>query len=347
MRFLSKAGFVSLMAAFVMCATPCMSEAVQLTYASNGPENTIRGVAEKIFLDELVIQSKGKIKVTPFWSSTLLSASESLKGVQDGVVDMAFMNPDFFPKALPFWCALALPVYGPTKGAELNALYAELYEKIPAFKQEFTKFKQFPVYFFWSDSTSFTSRKPLNSVEQLKGVKARSASRWMLEHLNALGATPVSVSWGDCYMALQTGTIETVVTSVESQHRGKLYEVGPYLWVWEKMWMGTPLLITMNEKKFKKLDKELQDAIIRAGKVASEKFAQKFDNDMKDEIEAMAKAGAKVTYADDTAYAAWQSLPTCEGNIQTWLKEAKEDGVTDADKIFAEIRSIVEKYVKK
>jgi len=53
MRFFKKSHIVSLMAALALCAVPCMSKAaITLTYASNGPEQSIRGYAEKLFLDE-------------------------------------------------------------------------------------------------------------------------------------------------------------------------------------------------------------------------------------------------------------------------------------------------------
>lgn len=347
MRFFKKSHIVSLVAALALCAVPCMSKAaITLTYASNGPEQSIRGYAEKLFLDEIEAQTNGKIKVTAFWSNTLVSGNELLKGIADGIVDMGFINSNFFPKAMPYSNAITLNEFGPTTGAELVALYQELYDKIPALREEYAKHKQRPVYFFATDCNAFASNKPIDDLSQLKGMKARASSRWKLADFKAMGATPVSVAWSECYMALQSGTVETILTSVESHHRGKLYEVGPYLWIWEKMWLGTPYVISINEKKFKKLDKELQDAIIRAGKIASEKFAKKFDADVKKEIADMEKAGAKVVYATDKDYDAWRKLPSLQGNADTWMKEAKALKLKDPEKVFEEIRTIVEKYTK-
>lgn len=347
MGLFNKATWISFFAMLTLCAVPCMPKAaVTLTYASNGPEQSVRGYAEKLFLDEIEKQSNGKIKVTAFWSNTLVSGPETLKGIQDGVVDMGFINANFYPKAMPFGNAIALNVFGPTAGEDVVALYQELYEKVPALGKEFVKFKQIPVYFFATDSNSFASSRPLDDLSQLKGMKARASSRWKLADFNAMGATPVSVPWSECYMALQAGTVETILTSVESHHRGKLYEVGPYLWVWDKMWLATPYIISINQKKFQRLDKDLQDAIIRAGKIASEKFAKKYNADMKNEIADMEKAGAKVTYATEKDYEAWQKLPTCESNIRTWLAEADKAGLPDAENTLKQIRAIVEKYLK-
>ena len=68
-----KAGILALAAAAILC--PAWAQAaVTLTYASNGPEQSVRGYAEKLFLDEIEKQSNGQIKVTPFWSCLLYTS---------------------------------------------------------------------------------------------------------------------------------------------------------------------------------------------------------------------------------------------------------------------------------
>lgn len=316
--------------------------AITLTYASNGPEQSIRGEAEKLFLDEIERQSNGKIKISAFWSNTLVSAPEALKAVQDGVVDMAFINPFFYPKALPFWNAIPLNSFGPTKGEEIISLYNELYDKIPELSDDLKKNKQFAPFIFASDCYSFVSTKKINNISQLKGLKSRASSRWKLADFNAMKSTPVSIPWSECYMSLQTKTIDTVCTSLESNHRGKLYEVAPYLWVWDKMWGGMPYLITININKFNKLDKELQDAIIKAGKIANQKFAQKYDSDIEYELKDMEKKGVIITYATEQDYRDWANLPSTKENFNTWLKEAKTSNLPNAEQVITNIKMIVE-----
>ncbi len=316
-----------------------------LTYASNGPEQSVRGYDEKLFLDEIEKQSQGRIKVQAFWANTLVTGNEILKAVSDGVADMGFINANFYPKAMPYCNAIALNAFGPTTGEKTVALYHELFEKIPALTEEFKRHRQLPVYFFATDCNSFTSGKELHSLAQLKGMKARASSRWKLADFKALGATPVSIPWSECYMALQTGTVETIVTSVESQYRGRLYEVAPHLWVWDKMWLGIPYIISINQKKFNKLSREDQEAILRAGRVASEKFAKKFDTVTAGEIADMEKAGVKVLHATDKDYAEWQALPSIEENFRVWLDEAQKAGLKDAEQNLNKIREIVNSYL--
>ncbi len=335
----------SLAAAFVLSGAA--NAATTLTYATNGPENSVRGRAEKLFLDEIEKQTQGRIKIQAFWSNTLVSGNELLKACSDGIADMVYINANFFPKAMPYGNTFMLVPFGPQKGEDVVACYQEAYETIPALKDEYARHNMIPVFFFATDNNSFTSRKPIASLEELKGQKCRASSRWALSAFKSMGATAVSVPWADCYMALQSGTVDTILTSVESQHRGRLYEVGPYLWVWDKMWLGTPYIISINAKKFKKLSKEDQEAIIRAGKIASEAFAKTFNADTLAEIEDMAKKGTTVTHATDKDYADWMALPAIEENVKTWLAEAQAAGLKDAEANFNAIRDLINKYAAK
>ena len=72
----------------------------QFTFATNAPENTLRGVAEKQFIEEVEKLSNGSIKITSYWAETLVTGKEILKSVQDGVVDFGFVNVNYFPKRL-------------------------------------------------------------------------------------------------------------------------------------------------------------------------------------------------------------------------------------------------------
>ncbi len=339
---------LTLLAALLMLVSFDVYAVTTLTYASNGPEHSVRGAAEKLFLDEIEKQSKGQIKVHAFWANTLMSGNELLKGCADGVADMVFMNSNFYPKALPHNSALGVNEFGPSKGRTLVTMFKDLFLNVPELIEDFKKHNQFPVYFYATDCNAFISNRQIKDVEGLKGMKLRASSRWKLADFKDLGATPVSVPWADCYMALQSGTVDSIMTSVESIHRGRLYEVGEHLWVWDKMSFPIPYLITMNIKKFNKLSEEEQAAILRAGEIASQKFAERFDAALAGEIEEIKNAGCKVSYATEADYIAWGKLPSASGgNMKTWADEARVLGIAEPEKVAAKISEIFRSYYSK
>ena len=73
---------------------------ITLTYATNTAPTGLRGVAEKMFVDEIEKQTNGEVKVRAFWGESLLKGKEILKGVQDGVADMGHVNINYYPKRL-------------------------------------------------------------------------------------------------------------------------------------------------------------------------------------------------------------------------------------------------------
>ncbi|MBG0776743.1 MAG: TRAP transporter substrate-binding protein DctP [Desulfovibrionaceae bacterium] len=319
----------------------------QLTFATNCPENTMRGEAEKQFLEELEKLSNGKIKVTAYWADTLVKGKEILKSVQDGVVDLGFINVNYYPKRLLLNGATGLLEEGPTKYENMIGVYRKIYDTVPELTQEFLKYNQRPVYIYSALPYSFSTKEPLTSFDQLKGMKARSSGRWKLADLSAIGAVPTSVAFSECYMALQTGTIDTVLTNVDAQSRAKLYEVAPNIMVIKQMWLALPFMITMNEKKFQALPDDLKAAVRQANVNAVKRFTEYYPKSLEAEIKGMEAKGVKFTYATAADMKKWMSLPTIKGNEATWVKEVTEAGAPNAQKILDAIIAIDNEFLAK
>ncbi len=319
----------------------------QFTFATNAPENTMRGVAEKQFIEEVEKLSNGSIKITSYWAETLVTGKEILKSVQDGVVDLGFVNVNYFPKRLLLNGATGLLEQGPTKYENMIGVYNTIYETIPELTKEFKKYDQRPVYIYTALPYSFSAKKPLASIDDLKGMKARSSSRWKLADLAALGAVPTSVAFSETYMALQTGTIDTVLTNVDAQSRAKLYEVAPYIMVTKELWLAIPFMITMNEKKYQSLPDNLKAVIQQANENAVARFSEYYPQSLDNEIKGMEAKGVKFTYASKEDIKKWVELPTNETNRQVWIKEVTEMGAANAKEILKKVIEINDTYLAK
>lgn len=317
------------------------------TFATNCPENTMRGVAEKQFLEELETLSEGRIKIVSYWAQSLVKGKEILKSVQDGVVDLGFININYYPKRLLLNGATGLLEQGPTKYENMIGVYQDIYSQVPELTAEFKKYNQRPVYIYSALPYSFSTKKPLGDFDNLNGLKARSSSRWKLADLGAIGAVPTSVAFSECYMALQTGTIDTVLTNVDAQGRAKLYEVAPNITVIKEMWLALPFMITMNEKKFQKLPEDLQEVFEQARENAVKKFTAYYPESLSDEIKKMEDKGAKISYASAADMAKWVALPTNKTNQETWVKEVTEMGAQDPESILESVFAINSAYVNK
>jgi TRAP-type C4-dicarboxylate transport system substrate-binding protein len=343
-RILTCLTFVALVFTVIGAA---QAKTYQFTFATNCPENTMRGVAEKQFLEELETLSNGRIKIMSYWAQSLVKGKEILKSVQDGVVDLGFINVNYYPKRLLLNGATGLLEQGPTEYENMIGVYTSIYDSVPELTEEFLKYKQRPVYIYSALPYSFCTKEPLTSFDGLKGMKARSSSRWKLADLGALGAVPTSVAFSECYMALQTGTIDTVMTNVDAQSRAKLYEVAPNIMVAKELWLALPFMITMNEKKYQALPDDLKDVVRQARENAVKRFTEYYPRTLEAEIKGMEAKGVHFTYASAEDIEKWVSLPTNKSNQETWLKEVAEMGATNADRILTRIIAINEEYLAK
>ncbi len=121
----------------------------------------------------------------------------------------------------------------------------------------------------------------------LKGAKFRAAGPTFAAMWQAAGASIVSPPSNEIYNAFQTGVVSATDTSLGTFASMRLYEVTKCLTAPgnNALWfMYEPVL--MSKKSFDKLNKQQQDAIIKAGKDAQAYYEKKADEVNEEAIKA-------------------------------------------------------------
>ncbi len=127
----------------------------------------------------------------------------------------------------------------------------------------------------WLAGAVGSKDKCIRTPADMKGLKIRSAGATFAAMWQAAGASIVSIPSNEVYNALQTGVAEATDTSTGSFVSFRLYEqlkcvTAPgenALW-----FMYEPVL--MSKKSFDKLNKQQQDAILKAGKRSEAYFSK-------------------------------------------------------------------------
>jgi len=108
-----------------------------------------------------------------------------------------------------------------------------------------------------------TSNRPINSLDDVKGLKIRlpPVKAWtkVWEHL---GALPVTVAFGEVYMALKTGAVEAQENPPETILNYKFYEAQKYLVATEHIYSAARIQLSM--KWWNTLAKADQDILTKA-----------------------------------------------------------------------------------
>ncbi len=312
---------------FLFTVASVNAKQITLTLADSTAPVGLRGNGVKILVEEIEKHTNGNVKVKVHWGGSLLKAKEILRGIQDGIVDIGYINSNYYPKQMRAFGAFALFPQGPKKFSNMSWFYAKSFNEIPALKAELDALKIHPIHTNTVLPVSVVSTKPFTKFEDFKGKKIRAASRWWLGQLKGAGAIPVSVPWGDCYMALQTGAIDGVYTNRDGEHRTKLDEVAKNIFTMKEMWIGVPFIYAINADKWNSLPKEIQTQLTAAGKSAAVRFEKLYNDEWAKTEAAQKEMGAIITAASPADIEKWVNMPAIKELKEEWVKEANEAGI--------------------
>ena len=147
------------------------------------------------------------------------------------------------------------------------------------------------------------NEKPVTTPADLEGLKIRTPrSTWRIKMFESWGANPTPMSFGEVFVALQTGVIDGQENPYTNIWGAKLNEVQKYLSITGHVY--SPAYPTVSATNFAKLDAEVQ-AVLRdtAAEMADWARAEgdKADGTLKDKL---AEAGMAVNTADRAAFVA-------------------------------------------
>jgi TRAP-type C4-dicarboxylate transport system substrate-binding protein len=78
------------------------------------------------------------------------------------------------------------------------------------------------------------SRRPVQNIEDIRGLKFRvMTNQLFVDNMNAMGAHPVPMDWGEVYNALQLKTIDGQENAEDVIYSSRLYEVQKYMTIWD------------------------------------------------------------------------------------------------------------------
>src|SRR5512139_1684783 len=132
--------------------------------------------------------------------------------------------------------------------------------------------------------------KPVRNLAEMKGLKVRvqGAPIWS-KTFSAIGMSPTVIAYTEVYNAIQNNVISAGENEAAGVEAMKFYEVAPQLSMTQHAITIRP--ICFSGKTFAKLPKDLQDAILKAGKEAGAYGRQVESSEDTAKLDALEKAG--------------------------------------------------------
>ena len=226
-------------AAISICAISAKA-ADELVISSATPPQHIQTLTMTTFAKALEERSEGALKAKVFDSSQLYNARDVGKAVARGDVGMATVPSPYLSRVEANINVLDLPVLkGMTaeQRAEMldGPVGAILNEKLSA-KMGVVVPGNWPILgrvYYWSTS------KPLTNFEEFVGMQVRiPGGAGPAAVVEGMGGVPVVMPGSDMPLALQQGTVDATMASIESVVQQKLTDVGIRYGFWDKGIVG-------------------------------------------------------------------------------------------------------------
>lgn len=298
----------------------------------------------KPWAEKLEKDSNGKIKVEIFPSMTMGGKPNELyKQVRDGGADIIWTLAGYTPGVFPRTEVYELPTVH--RGDALATTLA-IKENMHLIKDDFKRIKPLLIHVHAGNAIHTTDKK-VEKLEDVRGLKLRTPSRTGAWYINEMGAEPVGMPLPTFPQALSKKAVDGGLIPFEVFPPYKLHQLTNYSVEGEDGdRFGTSVfMLLMNEKKFKKLSKELQEVIIKnTGIEFSKKAGQLFMDSEKPGIKMQSDSkNSEVIKLSNEAMKEFNNVG--QKVVDRWVKEVSRKGI-DGDKLVDEARKAILKNSK-
>lgn len=277
------------------------------------------------FCEELGKRTNGRVQVTYYPGGTLTTGPKVYDGIINQVSDMGISHIGYTRGRFPITEMLDLPV-GYSSGFVCTHVKHDFYMK---FKPK--EWDDVQVLYMWSPGPNVfaTRKKPLTSIEDLKGLKFRGVGR-PGDTIKALGAVPVAIEMVDVYDGVQRGLLDGTFEGVEGLAGFRQGDVVKFLTLTQR---GCGLMYTfyvaINKDKWKALPDDIKNIFTQTAEEWVEKEAlTTYDADFAG-LDYFYKQGGKLVKMSDEELAKMRKA--VEPVITSYMTEMEGKGYKKAD----------------
>ncbi|PLX40929.1 MAG: C4-dicarboxylate ABC transporter substrate-binding protein [Hyphomicrobiales bacterium] len=173
----------------------------------------------------------------------------------------------------------------------------------------------------WPGQSLYT-KKAINSVADLKGLKFRTYNPTLDKFAKLAGAAPTQVQVPDIPQAFATGRVEAMITSPSTGANSKAWDfVTTYTNI--QAWVPKNMVV-VNKRAFRKLDKPVQEAVLAAAKTAEARGWEMSKKETAAKTKILADNGVKIVEPSAELMSGLKAIGA--KMMVDWTKAAGADG---------------------
>jgi TRAP-type C4-dicarboxylate transport system substrate-binding protein len=280
----------------------------------------------------------GRVEITYFNPNTIAPEPEIYAATVKGILDIAGNGLNRPTGKFPLSTVMDLPMMANSATAAGLSSW-ELYNTFEPIRNEL---KEVKVLFEWAGVLlELHTTKPVKNLGELKGMKIIAWSSLWLEMLKNLGASPIQVSAGDAYMALQRGMADGVLVGIANVRPTKIYEATKYTTIID---LGTgSFWAAMNLDRWNSLPDDIKKVFEEnSGEAMTRRCGNVLDNSVKEDIAWLKEHGHTFIELPKEELERW--VKAVQPMHADWIKQMKERNLPQVDEIYAAAVKIGSKH---
>lgn len=253
------------------------------------PKYTVR-----YFMDYVEERAGDRIEFEYYPAEQLGKARDMLALTQQGVVDIGFIAAAYVSDKMPLSAVAELPGTYATSCEGVEAYWQMATEGILA-EREFETNGIRPLLAFMLPPYQILTKKPVETIGDLSGLKLRSGGTAQDITIEALGAVPVRMGGAEVHEALTRGTLDGAVFPLQSAIDFGLIETLKATTV-DENFGGFATTYAMSIDKWEALPDDLKELFVEAGHATVQHACERLDADNSGPaVDRMKEEGVAVT----------------------------------------------------
>ena len=248
--------------------------------------------AVKYFGELIKERTDGRYSVEVYHSAQLGQEADTIEQVRSGVIDLNRVSMAPWNSLVPLTNIPSLPYLFTSNDHARKVMAGEIGDEIAK------GFEQHGVvvlaYYDGGSRSFYNSKKPVNTVADLAGLKFRVIqSDVFVDMVAALGATATPMPYGEVYSGIETGVIDGAENNFPSYESAKHFEVAKNYSLDQHTIV--PEVFVMSKTSWDKLSDEDKTIFKQTGKESMEKQWELWDARVASSRKIVEEAGSQIT----------------------------------------------------
>jgi TRAP-type transport system periplasmic protein len=276
------------------------------------------------FCNEVGKRTNGRVRINYHPGGTLTPPAQTFDSVQNEIIDMGYGPMGVTTGRFPLMEVMDLPL-GIKSANAASRLSTELVKKFKP--KELAKVKV--LWMLSSPPANLQTKKPVRTLQELKGLKLRSLGGTTTKYIEALGAVPVMIAPTDVYDALSKGVADGAVVISDALTTLKWGDILKYTAVMGQNSFSNNGYFVMNLNRWNSLPPDIQQIIDKMSEEYLDKMSKLWDQKEKDAIATLKAQGQTMVTLTAQEEEKWaKQLETLDDQ---YVKEKTAKGIPAAE----------------